>query len=568
MASGQLTVAEYAVARIAALGIDHAFGVPGDFSFPIDDAIESQGLQWILSANELNAAYAADAYARIRGAALLTVTYAVGELSSLNGLMGAAAERVPVFEVVGQPSSRSQRNRQITHHTWGDGDMSRFAPLSAAACCASTTLTPTNAIGEMERVIATAMSERRPAYIGIPMDYAREFVVGEPMAGVGLADMPAPVSDVRALADACEAILARMADADSLAVLPGILLQRYRLIPALEEFLAVTGAPYATMPMSKAVLSESHPQFIGTYAGNSSDPDVAAVVQEADLVLDLGGNLFSDINTGMYSARIAPERLITIGTDHVRIGERTYGPVYIGDVLNRLLTAAPSFTTTMQPAGSGLPRAALDPTEPLSTEVLYSRVQEFLRPGDIFIVDIGYGQLLLPRMRFPDDVTYLVQNLWGAIGWATPAALGAGLADRSRRVVVVTGDGAHQVTANDLGALGRYGLTPVIIVANNDTYAIEEALTEGRDHVYDRIAQWEYEQLPAAMGCRDWSSVKAQTLGEFDAALAAAADSDRATYIRAVLPPADAPPSMPDVIKEAVYQVEFSRRPADGARRD
>lgn len=554
------TVAEYAVARIAALGIDHAFGVPGDFSFPIDDAIESQGLKWVLSANELNASYAADAYARLRGAALLTVTYAVGELSSLNGLMGAAAERVPVFQLVGQPSHRSQRNRQITHHTWGDGDMGRFAPLSAAACCATTTLTPTNAVQEMERIVSTAIREQQPAYVGIPMDYAREAVVGDPGTGWGDARQ-APVSDPVELAEACDAIRARMADADSLAILPGILLQRYGLVPALLEILVATGAPYATMPMSKGIVSESHPQFIGMYAGNSSDSGVSATVEGADLVLDLGGNVFSDINTGMYSARIDPARLITVGADHVRIGQRTYGPVFLGDVLSRLVTSAPRFDAVMATVDAGLPTTVTEPKRPLSMDVLYSRVQDFLRPGDVFIVDIGYGQLLIPRMRFPDGVTYLVQNLWGSIGWSTPAALGAGLADPQRRVVVVTGDGAHQVTANELGALARYGVKPVIIVTNNDTYAIEEALTEGRGHVYDDIAPWEYELLPVAMGCRDWMSVKVTTVAELDAALAAAAEKDAASYIRAVLPPADSPPSLPDAVKGEIYQVDFTRRP-------
>ena len=62
------TVAEYAVMRLSELGIDRVFGVPGDYAFPIDDAIEAcPALTWIGCANELNAAYAADGYARRRG---------------------------------------------------------------------------------------------------------------------------------------------------------------------------------------------------------------------------------------------------------------------------------------------------------------------------------------------------------------------------------------------------------------------------------------------------------------------------------------------------------------------
>ena len=82
------TVAEYVVDRLADLGIDRVFGVPGDYAFPFDDAIEDcDRLQWIACANELNAAYAADGYARVYGASILSTTYGVGELSALNGVM-------------------------------------------------------------------------------------------------------------------------------------------------------------------------------------------------------------------------------------------------------------------------------------------------------------------------------------------------------------------------------------------------------------------------------------------------------------------------------------------------
>ena len=131
--SKNLTVVEYVIRRLADLGIDRAFGVPGDYSFPIDDAIEaSDKLSWVVCSNELNAAYAADGYARRRGAAILTTTYAVGELSAVNGVMGAKAHRVPIFHVVGAPSTRIQRRRMVTHHTLGDGTYNNFFDISAA----------------------------------------------------------------------------------------------------------------------------------------------------------------------------------------------------------------------------------------------------------------------------------------------------------------------------------------------------------------------------------------------------------------------------------------------------
>ncbi|NBS84785.1 MAG: alpha-keto acid decarboxylase family protein, partial [Verrucomicrobia bacterium] len=149
--SKNLTVVEYVINRLADLGIDRAFGVPGDYSFPINDAIEfSSRMKWVVCANELNASYAADGYARRRGAALLTTTYAVGELSAVNGVMGAKSHRVPIFHVVGAPSTRIQRAGLITHHTLGDGVYGNFFDISAACCGVSAKITPDNVITEME----------------------------------------------------------------------------------------------------------------------------------------------------------------------------------------------------------------------------------------------------------------------------------------------------------------------------------------------------------------------------------------------------------------------------------
>ena len=171
--SEQPTVADYIVRRLAREGITDCFGVAGDFAFKLCDAVaRSEAIRWIGCSNELDAAYAADGYARVRGCSMLLTTYAVGELSALNGVMGAKAERSCVFHLVGMPTMRKQRVRQIIHHTLGDGEFQNFANISAQAACVSAVITPDNCAHEMERLIATARAESRPAYILVASDYA------------------------------------------------------------------------------------------------------------------------------------------------------------------------------------------------------------------------------------------------------------------------------------------------------------------------------------------------------------------------------------------------------------
>src|SRR6476661_216440 len=173
-----VSVADYIVERLAAEGIDHCFGVAGDYVFPICDAVDSSAkVKWIGCANELNASYAADGYARIRGAAMLATTYGVGELSAINGVMGAKAERSLVFHVVGMPSYQHQRVGKIAHHTLGDGVFGNFVNLSAGAACCHAVINPENCVVEMERVIAEAHRNNQPAYIAVPPDYALSPVV-------------------------------------------------------------------------------------------------------------------------------------------------------------------------------------------------------------------------------------------------------------------------------------------------------------------------------------------------------------------------------------------------------
>src|ERR1700741_166709 len=167
------SVIDYIVQRLADEGITECFGVPGDYAFPVCDAVDrNPHVRWIGCSNELNASYAADGYARVRGAAMLSTTYGVGELSAINGVMGAKAEKSLVFHVVGMPSYQNQRLGKIAHHTLGDGVFGNFVNISAAAACCHAVINPENCIVEMERVIGEARRNNQPAYIAVPSDYA------------------------------------------------------------------------------------------------------------------------------------------------------------------------------------------------------------------------------------------------------------------------------------------------------------------------------------------------------------------------------------------------------------
>jgi len=523
------TVADYIVQRLAQEGITDCFGVPGDFAFKLCDAVvSSKTVRWIGCSTELAAAYAADGYARVRGCGMLMTTYAVGELSALNGVMGAKAEHSCVFHLVGMQTMRHQRVHKVTHHTLGDGVFQNFANISAQAACVSAVITPDNCIPEMERVIATARAESRPAYILVASDYAIT-----PVTPCTVQPYPKPASGPD-LAGAVAAIAERIEAARSVAVLPAYTVSRFKLQDSLRRLIEKIGCPFATMTMDKGVLPESHPQFSGMYSGAASSAEVLRAVESADLVIDAGGVSFHDINTAAYSCQIPAEKLLTVGIDHVRVGERIYNPVRMGEVFDGVAVAVRKNFGYHAPKRTPPPKPGGKPGDPITVDAMYARYRDFLKPNDHIVMENGTSMTGIASLPLPDGAQVHSQSLWGSIGWATGATLGIALADHSRRTVLFTGEGSHQLTAVDVGTIGRNGLKPVIFVLNNGGYLVERALEKNPDWVYNDLAPWNYHALPSALGCKDWFTTKVATLGQLDAALVRASTGETACYIEVV----------------------------------
>jgi indolepyruvate decarboxylase len=530
------SVAEYIIERLAAEDILRCFGVAGDYVFPICDAVDSSPkVKWIGCSNELNAAYAADGYARVRGAAMLVTTYGVGELSALNGVMGAKAEKSLVFHIVGMPSYQHQRLGKIAHHTLGDGVFGNFVGLSAQAACCHAVINPQNCVVEMERVIAEARRNNQPAYIAVPSDYALSSI------------MPADVkplllqSNAAALKKAIAVIGERLRAAKSVVAFPAFTILRLGLQKQARIAIEALGCPFTTTLMEKCVIDEGHPQFAGMYAGAVSDPKTRQIVEGADLVLDLGGVNLNDITTASYSAQLDLSRFITVGLNDVRIGDEVIAGVRIADVLVELAKLKPA-AARYHGTPQRLAPLTGSPSDKITMAALYPRYAAFLRAGDTVVLETGSTSLGLPPMILPDGVRVEAQVLWGSIGWATPAAFGIALADPERRTILITGEGSHQLTANEIGAMGRFGKNVIVFVLNNDGYLIERALEENPNWTYNDLAPWKYAELPKALGCSDWFTARVTTLGELDDAMEAARASRTGAYIEIIGGRLDMPP--------------------------
>ncbi|MGW0659468.1 alpha-keto acid decarboxylase family protein [Streptodolium elevatio] len=534
------TVATRLIARLRELGVEDLFGVPADYNLAFLDEVHASELAFVGTCNELGAAYAADGYARLRGAGAVLTTFGVGELSAVNGIGGAYAESVPVVEIVGAPSTRAVDAGLPMHHTMADGDFGRFERLHAEVTCDRVTLTAEHAAEEMDRVLRACWEHKRPVRIALPTD-----LVHAPAPAPDDPLLPEPPPVPRELVAAFRAEAAKLlAGAARAAVLADHLVERHGAHEALAELVAAGPLPVAVMNMGKGVVDESAPTFAGMYVGAASAPGTRAVVEQADCLVAVGV-LISDGNSGGFTHVFPAGRTIEVGAYETRINDAVFRDLPMAEAL-AVLTAVvresmdrPAFAPPERPVRA---RADADPHAPLTQAALGDRFAGFVRAGDVVVAEQGTAFFGVVDTWMPAGVTVVGQVLWSSIGYTLPAALGTCVAAPDRRTLLLIGDGSLQLTAQELGTMARVGAAPVVLVLNNGGYSIERAI-HPTDAPYNDIAPWRYTDLPAAFGAGDRAVVRrATTAAELDAALAEAdRNRDRLVLIEAVLDPEDYP---------------------------
>ena len=542
------TVGDYLLDRLVELGVSEVFGVPGDYNLEfLDHIVAHPDIRWVGNANELNAGYAADGYGRLRGMSAVVTTFGVGELSAANAIAGSYAEHVPVVHIVGGPSKDAQGTRRALHHSLGDGDFEHFLRISREITCAQANLMPATATREIDRVLSEVREQRRPGYLLLPTDVAR-FETEPPTA---LLPRYTGGTSPRALALFIEAATELIAD-HQLTVLADLLVHRLNAVDKLEALLAADVVPHATLMWGKSLVDESTPEFLGIYAGAASAEPVRRAIEEAP-VLVTAGVVFTDMVSGFFSQRIDPARTIDVGAQQSTVGHQVFAPLEMEAALDGAHLDSHSARRHL-PAGRvdvgrRCPRIPPSRDQPLSQKVLWDRFCDALTPGNVVLADQGTSFYGMATHRLPRGVTFIGQPLWGSIGYTLPAALGAGLAHRDRRPVLLIGDGAAQLTVQELGTFSREGLSPVVVVVNNDGYTVERMI-HGKTAPYNDIVAWNWAEIPNALGVTNHLTFRAQTYGELDDAFVAAADNrDRMVLIEAVVPPLDVPDLLEDLAR-------------------
>ncbi|SCU82411.1 LAME_0C00980g1_1 [Lachancea meyersii CBS 8951] len=547
----EITLGRYLFERLKQVDVTTIFGLPGDFNLRLlDEIYEVSGMRWAGNANELNASYAADAYARIKGMSCLITTFGVGELSALNGIAGSYAEHVGVLHVVGVPSISAQAKQLLLHHTLGNGDFTVFHRMSANISETTAMITDVaTAPAEIDRCIRTTYIRQRPVYLGLPANVVDQMVPAKLLeTPIDLALKP---NDPNAEEEVVATLLEMIKDAKNPVILADACASRHDVKAETKKLIDVTQFPSFVTPMGKGSIDEQHPRFGGVYVGTLSSPAVKEAVESADLVLSVGA-LLSDFNTGSFSYSYKTKNVVEFHSDHIKVRNATFPGVQMKFVLQKLLTKVGDVCKDYKPvAVPALPaaNAEVDPATPLKQQWLWNQVGKFLQEGDIVITETGTSAFGINQTHFPNNTYGISQVLWGSIGYATGACLGAVMAaeelDKAKRVILFTGEGSLQLTVQEISTMVRWGLKPYLFVLNNDGYTIER-LIHGEKAQYNDIQPWNHLELLPTFGATDYETVRVSTTGEWNklAECPKFNKNDKIRMIEIMLPVMDAPESL------------------------
>jgi TPP-dependent 2-oxoacid decarboxylase len=335
-----MTVGRYLLRRLEEAGLAHIFGVPGDYVLDFMDRVVESPIRLIGTCNELNAGYAADGYARLKGIGAACVTYGVGGLSILNAASGAYAERAPVVVISGAPRASQRLAGTHMHHTGSSYQMQ--LEIFARVTVDSVQLTnPHTAPDEIDRVLVNCLSERLPVYIELPVD-----MVDAPCRAPTVLEFHRPHGSHAPALEECTREIAAMIDAARRpAILAGVEVHRFGLGDALLRLAQRTGIPYATTIDGKSALPEKHPLFMGVYMGALSRDAVKQQVEGSDGLLCFGV-MATDINTGGFTARLAEQRAVRAHKDRVRVSSHIYDRVWMGDLIEALTAGLADWVRT------------------------------------------------------------------------------------------------------------------------------------------------------------------------------------------------------------------------------
>jgi indolepyruvate decarboxylase len=545
------SIGEYLIRRLQEHGIRHVFGVPGDYVLGFYGQLDRSDLQIINTCDEQGAGFAADAYARAQGMGAVCVTYCVGGLKIANTTAQAYAEKSPVVVISGSPGMGERAKNPMLHHMVRDFD-TQFHVFQQLTVAATVLRDAQSAFAEIDRVLAAARRYKQPVYIEIPRD-----MVAVPGVATHAHAEPVEASDPNCLREAIHEAAAMIGRAERPVILAGVELHRFGLQEDLLRLVEQTNIPVAATILSKSVVSDHHPRYLGVYEGAMGKEDVRDYIEGGDCVILLGA-FMTDIDLGLCTARLDPARSISVTSEKASIRYHYYQDVRLQDFLAGLERAGlrrrePERIPHPEPP----PPFHVAPGAPVTVERLFQAINAAIYEETVVLADPGDALFAGLDLFIDRGTHFMAPAYYTSLGFAVPGALGAQLARPETRPLVLVGDGAFQMTGMELSTIARFGLTPILLVLNNRGYGTERPMTDGS---FNDIGLWDHSRLPEVLGAG--RGYRVETEEQLDDALRAArADTSGFSILDVHLAPDDLSPALRRLTRALAQRVHPGHGP-------
>lgn len=500
-------VGNYLIQRLYDHDVRHIFGVPGDFVLGFyQELIQSNKLKVINTCDEQGAAFAADAYARINGLGVVCVTYCVGGLKIVNATAQAFAEKSPVVVISGAPGIKERRKNPLLHHKVRDFDTQQkiFEHITVDSVLVDN---PRTAAKDIDRVLSSATRYKRPVYIELPRDK-----VSIPIYQEQYVDPSATYSKTAKIEEECETDMDSMQEALAEAtaminsskqpvIIAGVEIHRFGLQDKLLRLTYKTNIPVVATVLSKSVISEDHPSYLGVYEGAMGHQSVREYVESSDCLILLGA-LMTDINFSISPTPIEQSKSIYVTSEKLSIKYHNFENVLLQDFLISLIEAPlerKDFVLVEKQGNikNNNKHFSAARNQKITVKRLFERLNFSITDNRIVIADVGDSLFGALDLTVHGQTDFLSPAYYCSMGFAVPAAIGAQLASPTRRPIVIVGDGAFQMTGMEISTIIRFALNPIIIILNNKGYGTERPMLDGP---FNDILPWNYYRIPEIIG--------------------------------------------------------------------
>lgn len=455
-------VADALARRLAQHGVKRIWGVPGgDCSLDILDAAQRHGIGYVLTRTEGGAAMAAMAEAQITGApGVLLCTRGPGLANAANGIACASLDRVPLLVLA---DGHETDMGHVSHQRYDQ--MALMAPLVKA----SGALEGGDPVAELDRLLHAAQGALPgPVYLELVGQRVRAPYAGPERP---LPARPEPPAPDRAALDVARAALRR---AKRPIIIAGLQAREGGAAAGLRWLAGMWEVPVLATCMGKGALSEAHDWALGPFiSGAAEDP----MLRAADCILLYGAD----------PIEFMPKPWAYAATPVVELTTHAHARPYlapVAQVVGDLGAAAMALEHAVQPGGWDPARVA-DARETMRALARctangiapHQVVEAALAVAPEARVTVDAGAHILPAValwRTRQALDFFITRGLATMAYALPSAIGAALADPSRPVLALTGDGGLMMGAGELGTAVQEGANVKVVVFNDAAIAMIE----------------------------------------------------------------------------------------------